>query len=292
MVPGHGASRCLPRRRCTGRSYRRARLRRKNGSGRGVRVLGRDRLRAGVLVAADALGPERVVTRDHALAATRRRARRGTPDDRGEPRPAADTSCLSRTPWRPTRGCSPSVRGSRARHHRGEPPGAHPRQPRDGPVEQVRLARADHRQQVGDVGGLRDALRRHGRRLRGAEGRLQAVGLPAGPRGATSRPGASSCRRASSSGRRRRSCATSSATSSRCRPTRCSTRSSRATWRTTWTRPSWSTRGLPEEDVKRVIRHGRPGRVQAPPGAARRPDLAEGVRARPAAADHEPLPRG
>ena len=34
---------------------------------------------------------------------------------------------------------------------------------------------------------------------------------------------------------------------------------------------------------------GRPGRVQAPPGAARGEDLAEGVRARPAAADHEPL---
>ena len=35
--------------------------------------------------------------------------------------------------------------------------------------------------------------------------------------------------------------------------------------------------------------HGRPGGVQAPPGPSRGEDLAEGVRARPAAADHEPL---
>ena len=64
-------------------------------------------------------------------------------------------------------------------HHRGEPAGAHPRQPGDGAVEQVRLARADHRQQVRDVGRLRHALRRHGRRLRRAQGRLQELGLPA-----------------------------------------------------------------------------------------------------------------
>ena len=38
-------------------------------------------------------------------------------------------------------------------------------------------------------------------------------------------------------------------------------------------------------------RDGRPGRVQAPPGTARDPHLDARVRARPAAADHEPLPR-
>ena len=58
---------------------------------------------------------------------------------------------------------------------------------RDGAVEQVRLARADHRQQVGDVGRLRDALRRHGRRLRRAEGRLQGLRSTGWSRGATRR---------------------------------------------------------------------------------------------------------
>ena len=60
-----------------------------------------------------------------------------------------------------------------ARHHRGEPAGAHPRRAADGAVQQVRRAAADHRQQVRDVGRLRDALRRHVRRLRGAEGPVQ-----------------------------------------------------------------------------------------------------------------------
>ena len=38
-------------------------------------------------------------------------------------------------------------------------------------------------------------------------------------------------------------------------------------------------------------RAGRPGRVQAPPGAARDQDLDQGVRARPPGADHQPLRR-
>ena len=49
---------------------------------------------------------------------------------------------------------------------------------RDGALEQVRLARAHHGQQVRAVGGLRDPVRRHGRRLRGPQGRLQGLGLP------------------------------------------------------------------------------------------------------------------
>ena len=69
--------------------------------------------------------------------------------------------------------------GCRRRRHRGEHPGAHSRHAADGAVEQVRLDRAHHRQQVGDGGRLRDALRRHGGRLRGAEGHQQDAGLPA-----------------------------------------------------------------------------------------------------------------
>jgi NAD+ synthase (glutamine-hydrolysing) len=46
------------------------------------------------------------------------------------------------------RGAGRGVRRPRPGHHRGEPPGAHPRQHPHGAVEQVRLARADDRQQV------------------------------------------------------------------------------------------------------------------------------------------------
>src|SRR4029450_13824463 len=61
-------------------------------------------------------------------------------------------------PGAPGRG----LRRARAGHHRGEPPGPHPRQPADGAVEQVRLARADDRQQVRDLGRRLEALRRSG----------------------------------------------------------------------------------------------------------------------------------
>ena len=187
-------------------------------------------------------------------------------------------------------GCSPTR--SRARepgHRRGEPPGAHPRQRGDGAVEQVRLAGAHHRQQVGAVGGLRHALRRHGRRLRRAQGRLQGQGLLAGRwRNAAGGPRAGARRRCSSA-RRRPSSATSSATRSHCRPTTCSTRSSRATWSRTSTPRSWCAAACPAEDVERVIRmvdRAEYKRRQAPPGIRSH----QGVRARPAAADHEPLP--
>ena len=43
--------------------------------------------------------------------------------------------------------------------------------------------------------------------------------------------------------------------------------------------------------VDRVLRHGRPRRVQAPPVRARHEDLHQGVRPRPAPADHQPVPR-
>ena len=73
------------------------------------------------------------------------------------------------------------VRGHRAGRGRGEHPGAHPRQPADGALQQVRLARAHDRQQERVLGRLRDALRRHGGRLRRAEGRAEDARLPARP---------------------------------------------------------------------------------------------------------------
>ncbi len=71
------------------------------------------------------------------------------------------------------RALAESFAGTEPGHRRGEPAGADPRQPPDGALEQVRLARPHHRQQERDVGRLRDALRRHGGRLRGAQGRLE-----------------------------------------------------------------------------------------------------------------------
>ena len=67
--------------------------------------------------------------------------------------------------------------GSAARHHRGEHPGAHPRQPADGDLEQVRRAAAHHRQQVRAGGRLLHALRRHVGRARGDRRRAQDDGL-------------------------------------------------------------------------------------------------------------------
>ena len=58
------------------------------------------------------------------------------------------------------------VRGHGARRHRGEHPGAHPRQPADGALEQARRAAADDRQQVRAGGRLLHAVRRHVRRAR------------------------------------------------------------------------------------------------------------------------------
>ncbi len=222
-----------------------------------------------VLVAVDALGPERVVTVTMPSRYSSEGHEVGCPDPVGEPRGRA-----ARDPDRAgdrgvRRASRRRVRRPRARPDRGEPPGARPRQHRDGPLEQVRLARAHDREQVRDVGRLRDALRRHGRRVRGPQGRLQAVGLPA--RAVAQRPGGprDSSRRRCSSGLLRRSCVPISATTSRSRPTRCSTRSSRATSRTTWTRASSWPRACPEEDVGRVIRLvdlAEYKRRQAPPG--------------------------
>ena len=131
------------------------------------------------------------------------------------------------------------VRGHRAGHRRGEPPGAHPRQRGDGALQQVRLARAHHGQQVRALGGLRHALRRHGRRVRRAS-RTCTRGSSTGSCAGATRPRiASWCRPRCSSARRRPSCGTSSSTRTRFRPTTCWTRSSRATWRRTSTRPSW-----------------------------------------------------
>ena len=116
---------------------------------------------------------------------------------------------------------------SRARNDRGEHAGAHPRHAADGAVEQDRLDRAHDRQQVRDGGRLCDALRRHGGRLRRAEGHLQDARLPAGALSQRARP--RDPRADPRRGRRRRSCGRTRPTRTRCRPTTCSTAFSRRT---------------------------------------------------------------
>ena len=72
---------------------------------------------------------------------------------------------------------------------------------------------------------------------------------------------------------------------------RCSTRSSRATWKTTSRSRSSRRQGHDADTVRRVDAAHRPQRVQASPGAARRAGVAEGVRQGPPAPDHQPLAR-
>ncbi len=61
---------------------------------------------------------------------------------------------------------------------RGELAGADPRKRRDGAFEPLRLARTDDGEQERAFGRLRDALRRHGGRLRRDQGLLQVARLP------------------------------------------------------------------------------------------------------------------
>ena len=72
--------------------------------------------------------------------------------------------------------------GTEAGPRRGEPPGAHPRHDPDDALEQVRLARAHDREQERDGHRLLDALRRHGRRVRGDQGRPEDARVRAVPR--------------------------------------------------------------------------------------------------------------
>ena len=78
--------------------------------------------------------------------------------------------------------------GRAARRHRGEHPGARPRQPADGAVEQVRRAAADDRQQVRAGGRLLHALRRHVGRARGDRRRAEDARLPTSSRVGQPRP--------------------------------------------------------------------------------------------------------
>ncbi len=147
---------------------------------------------------------------------------------------------------------------------------------------------AHHRQQVRAVGGLLDALRGHGGWVRGAQGRLQGLGVPvralaqrAKRRRARARVGAG----APAVGRAARGAAGRGLTA----PLRGAGRDPRGLHRG---RPGRGRAGPPR--AARGGRgaggpHGRRRGVQAPPGPARHPHLHPRVRTRSQAADHQSL---
>ena len=69
----------------------------------------------------------------------------------------------------------------------GEHPGSRARQPADGAVEHVRIARARDREQERVRGRVRDPVRRHGGRVRAHQGRAQDPRLRGRAHGGTSR---------------------------------------------------------------------------------------------------------
>src|SRR6266540_2769066 len=165
-----------------------------------------------------------------------------------------------------------------------------PRPPRDGSVEQVRLASPGDREQERTVGRLRDPLRRYGGRVRPSEGRLQDGRLSPGPiseRKSGPRADPAERDRARSERRAPRRPAGRGFASAlpRARPRARGVR-----------RAGRVARGTNDERVRRRRRRpcgrdDRPRRVQASPGAARREAAPEGVRPRPAGADHQSLAR-
>ena len=243
-----------------------------------------------LLVAVDALGADRVT----AVVMPSRYSSEGTQSDARLLAANLGVDCLD-IPIAPAmervRGdARRRLRGPRARHHRGEPAGADPREPADGAVEQVRLARADDRQQVGELRRLLDAVRRLGGRVRGHQGRPEDARLPARRLPQRARRAAGRCRARSSSGRRR----------AELRPDQKDADSLpdydtldailEAYIEEDAGREQLDARGAAGRGGRARLRAGRPGGVQAAPGAAGDQDHATGVRARPADADHERLP--
>ena len=136
----------------------------------------------------------------------------------------------------------PSFAGTTARPDGGERAGAGARHAADGALEQVWLARARDRQQVGALGRLRHALRRHGRRIRAPQGHVQDRRVaPLASAQPARRPRADP-RVDHRAGARAPSFAPTSGTRTRSRPTPPSTPCSRLTWSTTApARSSWPT---------------------------------------------------
>ena len=157
-----------------------------------------------------------------------------------------------------------------ARRHRGEHPGAHPRQPADGAVEQARRAAADDRQQVGAGGRLLHALRRHVGRARRHRRRAEDDGLPRGALAERRRAAAPIIPEAiADEGAVGRAPARTRPIRTRCRRTTSSTTSCSATSSTTSRPTTIIAAGFDAATVRRVLRLVRGAefkRKQAAPG--------------------------
>ena len=243
-------------------------------------------------IAVDALGAEHVARRDAAVALLERGQRRRRDDARRSGSASARSPCRSspRTPrsrrcWRRVfEGAAPDVAEENLQARiRGN----------------VVMTISNKfgwmvlslREQERDGHRLRDALRRHGRRVRGDQGRAQDARVRAVPRSQRARRARRHPARRSSTSRPRPSCVPDQ--------------------KDTDSLPEYdvldpiiegyvegdesvselAARGFDRELVRRVGAHGRPQRVQAPAGAARRARLAQGVRQGPAPADHQSLAR-
>ena len=262
----------------------------KNGFTRGrPRALRRGRLRAGRRDRGGrpraGRGP-RARDAEHVLEPGQRHGRRGR---RRPPRhPPRDRSDHGRLPR--LRGTARRPQGRR-RARRREPPGAHPWQRPDGAVEPVRVARARDREQERVRGRLLDALRRHGRRVRTDQGRPEDARLRALPVAQRDRPSRTDPRvgadEAAVGGAPARSAGHGLVAAVRgARPDHRRLRGGRPRHRR---HRGGRRRGPGDGHPRRGL--DRPGRVQTASGRPRGQDHPEGVRSRPAAADHEPLHR-
>ena len=128
-------------------------------------------------MAVDALGPERVhaVMLPYKFTSGRVVARRRGLRQGARPPLRCDAD---RRAGGGVRAClGATVRRSPARRHRGEHSEPHARPHPDVDLQQVWRDGRHHRQQVGDVGRLCDAVRRHERRLQSDQGYLQDGGV-------------------------------------------------------------------------------------------------------------------
>ena len=268
----------------------------KNGFTRGRhRAVGRHRLVAGVRHRRRR-PRRRPRARRSAMPSRYSAARSPSATPRSSPPTSASTSAPSRS--KPAhaafvRDARAALRGPAAGPHRGEPAEPHPRRADDGVVEQARLgAGADLRQQERDRRRLLDALRRHRRWVRRRSATCPKLLVYALARRRNERAGTDIIPAA----------VLEKPPSAELRPDQRDDQSlppyeildpilehvrRAATRRST----SIVADGFDEATVRRIDRPRRPRRVQAPAEPAGPAHHRQGVRPRPARADHQPLLR-
>ena len=213
-------------------------------------------------MAVDALGSRARPCRHAALPLHLERSRSRTPPPAPRRSASATTSCRS-----PSRSRAPSARWQQCSKARRRDITEENIQSRARGLILMAISNKfgadgrDDRQQVGNVGRLRHALRRHERRLQSDQGPLQNGGVPAvracataGSPSARSGRTAKSSRRTSSSSRRARNCARTRRTKIRCRPIRFSTTSCIGSSRRRCGSPTSSREGFDPDTVRRVER--------------------------------------